>query len=121
MARRNSTDDIPEEMVPIDTVAVKSGFPIEVVRNKLEQSEIGELWDHTPAIRASRATEILDELLAAAEANNRWNRENIDAQIEELQSSAFSGQPRSCQCVPPPELALQAGGRRFESHRLHSP
>jgi hypothetical protein len=61
---------------------VGSGFPIEVVRHKLDDSEIFERWDHVLCVRGSRATEILDELVAAAEANNRWNKENIDRQIE---------------------------------------
>ena len=80
MARRNPE----EELVRIAEVVAKSGYPAETVWNTLRPGEGVEFetWDHEPAIRASRATEVLDELLAAREENNRWNRQNIDAQIE---------------------------------------
>ena len=82
MARRNSTDDIPEELVPISELAFRAGYPDVVVRNMLKESEIVERWDHTPCVRGTRATEILDELVAAREENNQWNRENIDRQLD---------------------------------------
>jgi hypothetical protein len=80
MARRGN-DDISEERVPINEIAMRSGFPIEAVRNKLEESEIFERWDHVLCVRESRATEILDELVAAAAENNRMNHENTERQL----------------------------------------
>jgi hypothetical protein len=66
MARRGN-DDIAEERVPLDEIALRTGYPIAVIQSKLEESEIFERWDHVLCVRGSRATEILDELRAAVE------------------------------------------------------
>jgi hypothetical protein len=41
-----------------------------------------ETWDHLPEIRASRATEIRDEFVAAREENTCCNAENIAKQLD---------------------------------------
>ena len=58
------------------------GRPPEIVRGKVRDSEALETWDHRPAIRASRATEIRDEFVALRDENDRMNRERIGRQLD---------------------------------------
>ena len=67
MARRVN-GDIIEVPVTIDEIAARIGYPYKVVREKFRDSEVFETFFHAEAVRSSRATEVLDELVAAKDA-----------------------------------------------------
>ena len=53
-----------------------------MVANKIRPGDVIATWDHRPAVRASRARAILDELAAAKAANDELNRRRIDEQLD---------------------------------------